>query len=127
MALLSSTGFAMAADMGADAKPAAASTLGAMPLGGKGAMPADHPAAIPADTNLINSAKVLEVIDSPTYIYLKVNSEKGPVWLAAYRTKVTKGATVKFSDGMAMQKFYSKTLNRTFDTIIFVDSLKVEK
>ena len=74
-----------------------------------------------------NSGKVLEVIQSPDYTYLRVTGDKEPLWLASLKIDVVKGATVKYSSGMVMSKFYSKSLDRTFDTIIFVDSIAPEK
>ncbi len=91
------------------------------------ALPSGHPGSIPADTNLVNSGKVLEVLDSDMYTFLQVTSEKGPLWLAVYKTNVTKGATVKYSTGIVMNSFYSKALKRTFDMIVFVDSLELMK
>lgn len=111
------------------AKPTAAASPHAAAPAGKtdAAMPPGHPTAIPADTKLVNSGKVLEVIDSPMYTYLQVTSDKGPLWLAVFKTDIIKGATVRYSSGVAMSKFYSKSLDRTFDTIIFVDSIAPKK
>jgi hypothetical protein len=85
----------------------------------------EHPAAASTDPKRTNSGKVLEVIDSPMYTYLKVTSDKGSLWLAAYKTDITKGATIKYTGGVVMQNFYSKALNRTFDSIIFVEGLEL--
>lgn len=111
------------------AKPAAAASPHAAAPAGKAdaAMPPGHPTAIPSDTKLVNSGKVLEVIDSPMYTYLQVTSDKGPLWLAVFKTDIIKGAAVRYSSGVAMPKFYSKSLDRTFDTIVFVDSIAPEK
>ena len=111
------------------AKPAAAAPPhGAAAAGNMdAAMPPGHPPSIPADTNLVNSGEVLEVIDSPMYTYLQVTSGKGPLWLAVFKTDIVKGAAVRYSSGVAMPKFYSKSLDRTFDTIIFADSIAPEK
>jgi hypothetical protein len=84
-----------------------------------------HPVSITADTKQSSIGKVVEVIDSPMYTYLKVTGDKGPLWLAAYKTDITKGTTVKYSGGVTMPNFYSKALNRTFDVIVFVDSLEL--
>jgi hypothetical protein len=86
--------------------------------------PSGHPSSIPADTRLINSGKVLEVLDSDMYTYLQVTHEKGPLWIAGYKTDISKGATVRYSSGIAMSNFHSKSLNRDFDLIVFVDSLE---
>ncbi len=88
-------------------------------------MPSGHPAFVSANTQLANSGTVLDFLDSDIYTYLQVTSEKGPVWLAAYKTPVSKGMTVRYPDGIVMSKFYSKSLNHTFDVIIFVDTLAV--
>lgn len=90
-------------------------------------MPPGHSREIPADTQLVNKGTVLEVIDTDTYTYLQVTTEKGPLWLAVYKTKVAKGATVKYSNGVAMSGFYSKSLNRNFDVIVFVDTIEQMK
>ncbi len=130
IALFSVVGFigpAMA-DAGAT-KPAES---GAAPHGGVlttpgAALPPGHPAPVPAEIQLSNNGKVLDVLDSDMYTYLQVTSEKGPLWLAAYKTSVAKGAIVRYSNGIMMSKFYSKALKRTFDLIVFVDRLEVVK
>jgi hypothetical protein len=128
IALASATAIAVAATSGSDAvKPAEATALqpGGMSTMPGVAMPSGQLAAIADDTRLANIGKVLEVIDSPMYTYLKVTSDTGPMWLAAYKTDITKGSTIKYYGGVAMHKFYSKALNRTFDRIVFVDSLEL--
>lgn len=130
MALASVAGIAVAATPGSDvANPA---EMKASPHGGiltkpGAALPPGHPETSPGDIQLANSGKVLDVVDSDTYTYLQVTSEKGPLWLAAYKTAVSKGATVRYSNGIVMSRFYSKSLNRTFDLIVFVDRLEVAK
>lgn len=106
---------------------AAKSPHGGMLTKSGAAMPPGHSKDIPADTQLVNSGKVLEVLDTDMYTYLQVTTEKGPLWIAAYKTNVTKGATVKYSNGVAMSRFHSKALNRTFEVIVFVDSLALVK
>ncbi len=86
-------------------------------------LPSGHPTFVSANTQLANIGTVLDFLDSDIYTYLQVTSEKGPVWLAAYKTPVSKGMTVRYPDGIVMSKFYSKSLNHTFDVIIFVDTL----
>lgn len=70
-----------------------------------------------------NSGKVLEVIDTAMYTYLQVTGDKGPVWIAASKTNIAKGTTISYSNGAVMSNFHSKSLNRTFDKIIFVDKV----
>jgi hypothetical protein len=74
-----------------------------------------------------NTGKVLETMDASIYTYMQVTSPNGPVWLAASKTKVAKGNTISYPDGAVMTNFTSNSLNRTFDKIIFIDKIKVEK
>ncbi len=120
LALISFSEMAVAADVAKPASPHG----GAAALAGSG-MPAGHLDSIPADTRLINGRKVLDVIDTDMYTYVQVTHEQGSLWLAAYKTNITKGATVKYSGGIAMTTF--QALNRTFDLIVFVDTLEQAK
>jgi hypothetical protein len=88
------------------------------------AIPPGHSREIPADTQLVNVGTVLEAIETDTYTYLQVTTEKGPLWLAVYKKEVAKGAIVSYSNGVAMSGFHSKSLNRTFDVIVFVDTIQ---
>ncbi len=63
--------------------------------------------------------KVLETMNAGGYTYLRVQGSKGDVWVAVPATKVTKGQQVVCQPGMTMTNFTSKTLGRTFDSIIF--------
>jgi len=74
-----------------------------------------------------NQGKVLDVIDTSMYTYLQVATDNGAIWLAASKTSVAKGSTIGFGNGAVMSNFYSKSLNKTFDTIIFLDKVEVLK
>jgi len=74
-----------------------------------------------------NTGKVLEVMDASIYTYMQVTSDNGPVWLAASKTDVPKGATISYPNGAVMANFHSKSMNRTFDRIIFLDKVEVLK
>jgi hypothetical protein len=75
----------------------------------------------PHANQLVNKAVVLDVVQSPMYTYLQVSRGKGAVWIAAYKNDIKKGDTVRYSNGAVMTNFTSKSLNRTFDEIVFVD------
>lgn len=62
---------------------------------------------------------VAEAIDSGGYIYLKL---EGGTWIAANSFVVSKGDEIQYTNGMEMNGFYSKSLDRTFDSILFVSS-----
>lgn len=65
------------------------------------------------------SGKVVETMDSGryTYVFLEKNNKK--TWVAVYKMKIVVGQEVAFKPGIEMRNFESKTLNRTFDRIIF--------
>ena len=67
--------------------------------------------------------KVLETMDSGGYTYLQIDAAQGKIWVAVPQSKVEVGQEVQASPGMAMNDFQSKTLNRTFEVIIFSSGL----
>jgi len=64
---------------------------------------------------------VSSVLDVPGYTYVEVETGDGTVWAAAPSVSVKAGDIVSFATGMAMRDFYSKTLQREFEVIYFVD------
>lgn len=66
-----------------------------------------------------HSAKVLEALNSGGYTYIKVQEGSESYWIAMTQRPVTKGATIAYNEQGWMQDFHSKTLNRTFDKILF--------
>lgn len=67
---------------------------------------------------------VLETMNTAGYTYLLVEGEKGKTWVAIPEASVAVGQKVSCAPGMTMQQFQSKTLQRTFDAIIFSPGLK---
>lgn len=80
---------------------------------------------IPAGTG--HKGKVLQVMEAGSYTYLEVEEKGQKLWIAALKTKLNKGDIVEFPDSKPMEKFESKTLKRTFDKIIFAESIRVVK
>lgn len=74
-----------------------------------------------------NKGKVLEVIDTSLYTYIQVTGDKSPLWIAASKSSVKKGDNISYPSGAMMTNFYSKSLNRTFDAILFIDKVALEK
>jgi hypothetical protein len=66
-----------------------------------------------------HTAKVLETMNSGGYTYIKVQDGKDSYWVAMTQRDVKPGDTINYSEQGWMQKFHSKTLNRTFDKILF--------
>lgn len=73
------------------------------------------------------TGKVVEVIDVQNYTYVQFAHGNDKMWLATAKTPVKKGDVVSFADGQSMHKFHSKTLNRTFDEIYFVNEIAVKR
>lgn len=69
--------------------------------------------------------KVLETMRAADYTYVRVASESGELWAAGPHTAVKVGDTVSFGHGVEMKDFRSKTLDRTFESIQFVDRIIV--
>ena len=72
-----------------------------------------------------NSGKVLSVTAAAGYNYLEVDSAGQKKWLAAPVGVVEVGNTVSWTGGAPMHNFTSKSLKRTFDTILFVGAVNV--
>lgn len=73
--------------------------------------------------SLPNVGKVLEVIETDLYSFIEVTNNNGSVWLATTKTKVLKGDNIRYGQGATMSNFTSRTLNRTFPSIIFIDRI----
>jgi hypothetical protein len=76
-------------------------------------------AGVAAPPSVRVEGKLLEKIDAPPYTYLKLKGDKGEVWAAVPKADVKVGDSVTVVDAMPMEKFESKTLKRTFDSIYF--------
>jgi hypothetical protein len=84
---------------------------------------AENPAlAAPVPAGMIRG-KVLETMDTGGYTYVLVETSEDPIWAAGPETVVKVDDIVEISQGMPMQQFQSKTLNRTFDVLYFVSSI----
>ena len=85
---------------------------------------ADNPAlASPVPAGMVRGT-VLETMNSGGYTYVLIGTEQVQRWLAARETAVQVGDVVQAFEGMPMSDFESKTLNRTFDVVYFVDALQ---
>jgi len=74
-----------------------------------------------------NEGVVLDVIDTTGYTYMELENAGNRFWIAAPTTQVKKGDHIRFVQNMTMSNFTSKTLNRTFSTLIFVTSTEIKK
>jgi hypothetical protein len=63
--------------------------------------------------------EVLEVKEVESYTYLRLKTKDGETWAAVGKAQVKKGAEVTIENVMVMNNFESKTLKKTFPTILF--------
>jgi hypothetical protein len=65
--------------------------------------------------------KISDIISVPGYTYVEVETGNDKVWAAVPSTSLNIGDEVSLSTATPMQDFYSKTLQREFGVIYFVD------
>ena len=63
--------------------------------------------------------EVLEVKDVENFTYLLLKMDGVETWAAVMKTPVSKGAMVTIENAIVMKNFQSKTLKKTFPSIIF--------
>jgi hypothetical protein len=114
----------------ATAQPAAASA--AAPAAAP-ALPAGHPkidaaaqpmapAVEPAVQGI--TGKVVETVDAGGYTYICLEKEGKKTWFAVPPTRATVGEELTLAPGITMSKFVARSLNRTFDSIIFSNGVQ---
>lgn len=70
------------------------------------------------------AGKVVETMDVGGYTYICLERGDGKrIWTALPTMKVTVGQELELLPGMKMANFTSKSLNRTFEVIIFSEGL----
>jgi len=65
------------------------------------------------------SGKVLETMDAGGYTYILIASGDKNIWGAVPTTEVKVGQEIELLPGQTMTNFTSKSLNKTFDSLIF--------
>ena len=76
-----------------------------------------------AEPRKVFSGSVIETMDSGGYTYLHLKNGSDDVWAAAPEFDATTGETISVSLDMPMQNFQSRTLNRTFPLLYFVQEV----
>ncbi len=66
-----------------------------------------------------HEVKVLESINSGAYTYLKVEEKGEQYWAAIMKTPIKVGSSITIKEQVWMKNFKSKTLDKTFDKILF--------
>lgn len=74
-------------------------------------------------------ATVVQTIDADVYTYIEAKGDDGKtVWMAMPTVKVAKGATIEYPSNVPpITKFASKSLNKTFESILFLQGITIVK
>ena len=81
-----------------------------------------NPAAVTAVTH---QGIVEESMEAAGYSFIRVQENGKSIWLAAPATRIEVGQSIKWSGGGQMRNFTSRSLDRVFDEIIFVNAVHV--
>lgn len=71
----------------------------------------------------VHNGVVRTAINSGGYTYIEVDVNGESLWVAVPQTEIKVGEKVSFPDGTWMSQFKSKTLNRTFEKILFIGGI----
>jgi len=67
--------------------------------------------------------EVIEHMDASNYTYMKVEEKDNEYWIAVPQMEVEDGAILYFTKSMEMKNFRSESLDKTFESILFVDDI----
>ena len=67
--------------------------------------------------------EVIEHTNASSYTYVKVEEKENEYWIAVPQMKVEEGDILFFTKSMEMKNFHSESLNKTFESILFVDDI----
>ncbi len=70
-----------------------------------------------------HAVEVLEHTNAQNYTYMKVSENDKEYWIAVPQREVKEGDILYYSRSMEMKNFNSKTLNRVFESILFVEDI----
>jgi hypothetical protein len=79
---------------------------------------ADAP-AMAAPSSAVMTGVILEVKDVDSYTYIRLKTKDGETWAAVSTAPLKVGATVTLGNTMVMKNFESKSLKKTFPSIVF--------
>ena len=79
-----------------------------------------------ASQGIAMSGTVVETMNAGTYTYVHVEQDGLKGWAAIPAAKVEVGSKVAVNPGAVMNNFYSRSLDRTFDQIIFSSGLTIQ-
>lgn len=79
--------------------------------------------APPKPSSSLNEIVAQEVLQATSYTYVKGAEDGKEVWMALPKREVELGKTYYYNPEMEMKNFESKDLNRTFESVYFVNAL----
>jgi len=103
-----------------DEKPQTAEQAAPAPAAAPAAETAQAPEMSPGWTGTVT-----QTMDAAGYTYVEVDTGSEKIWAAAPKAEIKVGDDVVVPQGMAMKDYHSKTLDRTFPVVYFVDGLMV--
>ena len=84
----------------------------------------EKPGGVSAQSNTNSlSGKVLETMNSGGYTYINIEKDKKKIWVAIPQSDIKVGQEISVIPGMTMSNFESKTLNKTFESVVFSPGL----
>ncbi len=77
------------------------------------------PTAPPTPLNATISGIVVERVDGAPYSFLRLETERGSMWVAVPMADVAKKSKVVVKNGAVLKKFESKQAGRRFEAVVF--------
>lgn len=74
-----------------------------------------------------HKVEVLEVLQANAYTYLNVNENRNQQWIAVPKMEAHVGDIYYFDTFMEMNDFKSKDLDRTFESVYFIQEIRAEE
>lgn len=74
----------------------------------------------------VHAVEAIEAVNASNYTYINVSENGRTYWIAVPQMEVKAGEKFFFSKSMEMKKFKSETLDRTFESILFVEDISKE-
>ncbi len=71
----------------------------------------------------MRAVEVIDLLNAPGYTYLQVKEKENTFWIAVPQMEVEKGEKLYFSKSMEMKNFRSETIDKTFESVLFVEDI----
>lgn len=79
--------------------------------------------APPSTNSNLHEIVVKDIIQAKNYTYVKALEQDKEIWMAILKTDIEVGETYYYDRAMEMKNFKSKDLNRSFDSVYFLEGL----